>query len=162
VKLSKLPSKRFKTPASLTWCARSSPDELLQRQNLVSVTRFACGRPHLLGREADETSHSMPPPLAPAGFDSGRPVARRQHLLRPRPPIEDEGRDRCAAAAKEPYRKPIAKTGLSAPEVPNGREIPPWIERLARMRGRPMPPLNRTATSPAGSTSASSRRLSTG
>jgi hypothetical protein len=73
-------SKSFTTPASLTWCARSSPDELLQRQNLVSVTRFACGRPHLLGREPDETSHSMPSPLAPAGFDSGPPEARRQHM----------------------------------------------------------------------------------
>jgi hypothetical protein len=25
-----------------TWCAKSSPDELLQRQNLVSVTWLAC------------------------------------------------------------------------------------------------------------------------
>jgi hypothetical protein len=53
---SKLSSKRFKTPASLTWCAKSSPDELLQRQNLVSVTRFACVQLRLLGREANESS----------------------------------------------------------------------------------------------------------
>ena len=42
--------------ASLKRRRRSSPDELLQRQNLVSVIRFACGQPHWLGREADETS----------------------------------------------------------------------------------------------------------
>jgi hypothetical protein len=40
------------TPVSLKWRARSSPDELLQRQDLVSVIRFACWKP----RSAKETS----------------------------------------------------------------------------------------------------------
>jgi len=53
VKLSKLPSKSFKTPASLRWCAKPSLYELLQRQDLVSVTRFACGQP----RSVDQTKH---------------------------------------------------------------------------------------------------------
>jgi hypothetical protein len=55
VKLSKLPSKRFKTLTGPTWCAKPSLYELLQRQELVSVTRLACGQPRLLGREANET-----------------------------------------------------------------------------------------------------------
>jgi hypothetical protein len=49
-KLSKPPSKRFKTLASLRWCARLSPDELLQRLDLVSVIQFACGRRRSAGK----------------------------------------------------------------------------------------------------------------
>jgi hypothetical protein len=42
-------SKIFMTPASLNWCSKSSPNELLQRQNVVSVILFVCGRPRSSG-----------------------------------------------------------------------------------------------------------------
>ena len=48
-----LRSKSFKTSGSPTCspkrCARPSPYELLERQDLASVTRLACGRRHFPG-----------------------------------------------------------------------------------------------------------------
>jgi len=41
----RLPAKSFTTSASFQWCAKSSPNELLQRHAEASLTRFAYGRP---------------------------------------------------------------------------------------------------------------------
>jgi len=43
--------KCFTTPTSLRSCAKFSPDELLQRQDLVNVTWFVCEQPRLPGLE---------------------------------------------------------------------------------------------------------------
>jgi hypothetical protein len=62
---------------SLTLCPRPSPDELFQRQHLVSATRFACRLPDLLGRVENETrklSEGCPyhrPPLRPERYTAG-------------------------------------------------------------------------------------------
>ncbi len=69
-------SKSFTTPVTLTWCPRPSPRELLQRQDLVSATRFVCGKPRLLGREVNGTSRHSP----------------RQHGLQHRPPAGRKGK----------------------------------------------------------------------
>src|SRR5258706_10070819 len=50
-----LPAKSFTKSASFKWCAKSLPNELLQRHAGVSVTRFACGQP----RSANQTRGSF-------------------------------------------------------------------------------------------------------
>jgi hypothetical protein len=88
VKLSKLPAKSLRTPASLKLRAMSSLAESLQRQDLVSVTRFVCGNP----RSANQTCntfrpHWQKPPLACRLF------ANAAHLrLTPMRYFEREGR----------------------------------------------------------------------
>jgi hypothetical protein len=37
----------FTPPVIMTWCAKSSPDESLQRRDLVSAIQFVCGQPRL-------------------------------------------------------------------------------------------------------------------
>jgi hypothetical protein len=44
VKPLRLPAESFTTSASFKWCAKSLPDELLQRLAGVSLTRSAYGR----------------------------------------------------------------------------------------------------------------------
>jgi hypothetical protein len=67
---------RLHSPVGLTWCAKPSPDELLPRQDLVSVTRFACRQPDLLGREATETRHTLRLPVAVCEYRALRRAQR--------------------------------------------------------------------------------------
>ena len=70
MKLSTLPAKHLTTLASLNRCLKSWASELLQRQDLVSAIRFACGKPRYLGLPANEISHTFRG-LALAGLSSG-------------------------------------------------------------------------------------------
>jgi hypothetical protein len=52
--------KSYTTPPSPTWCGNASRHELLQRQGLVSVTRYACEKLRCLGLLANETNPRSP------------------------------------------------------------------------------------------------------
>jgi len=63
--------KDLQDTASLKWCWKSSPSELLQRQELASVTRLACGQPRLLGCQAKKTAYKSPAVVAQCAADAG-------------------------------------------------------------------------------------------